>query len=185
MHRVFKKDQILTIPNLLSLLRLLMIPFIVWLYCFREDYTAAVLVIIISGVTDVVDGIIARKCGMVSDFGKILDPLADKLTQAALIICLATKYTLMIPLIIEFALREIIMMIFGYIVIKRTDNVNSSKWYGKATTVLLYMVFVVLIFFPAIPLWAANALIILCAAMILLSLALYSRFYLGILRKTR
>lgn len=184
MHRVFKKEQILTIPNLLSLLRLLMIPLIVRLYV-REQYVQAVAVIIISGITDVVDGIIARKCGMVSDFGKILDPLADKLTQAAIIIGLATKYSLMIPLIIEFALRELIMTILGYITIKRKDSVNSSKWYGKVTTVLLYAVFVILIFFPGIPLWAANTLIVLCAAMILLSLILYARFYSKILSESK
>lgn len=182
MHRVFKKEQILTIPNLLSLIRLLMIPLIVWLY-IKDRYTAAVIVIIISGLTDVADGIIARKCGMISDFGKILDPLADKLTQAAIIIGLATKYMLMIPLIIEFALREIIMMILGYITIRRKDSVNSSKWYGKVTTVLLYTVFVILIFFPNIPLWLANTLIILCAAMMLLALILYSRFYRRILQE--
>ena len=182
MHRVFKKEQILTIPNLLSLIRLLMIPLIVWLY-IKDRYTAAVIVIIISGLTDVADGIIARKCGMISDFGKILDTLADKLTQAAIIIGLATKYMLMIPLIIEFALREIIMMILGYITIRRKDSVNSSKWYGKVTTVLLYTVFVILIFFPNIPLWLANTLIILCAAMMLLALILYSRFYRRILQE--
>lgn len=184
MHRVFKKEQILTIPNLLSLLRLLMIPLILRFY-IKDQYISAVVMIIISGITDVADGIIARKCGMVSDFGKILDPLADKLTQAAIIIGLATKYSLMIPLIVIFALREIIMMILGYITIKRKDSVNSSKWYGKITTVLLYTVFVVLIFFPGIPLWAANTLIVLCAAMILLSLTLYALFYKKILSDSK
>ena len=185
MHRIFKKEQILTIPNLLSLLRLLMIPLIVWLYCAKQWYTAAVGVIILSGLTDVADGIIARKFGLVSDFGKILDPLADKLTQGAVIISLATKYNLMIVLIIEFVLREIIMMILGYITIKRRDSVNSAKWYGKATTVLLYTVFVVLIFFPGISPKLANALIILCILMIIISLILYSRFYYSILREKK
>lgn len=186
MHRIFKKEQILTVPNLLSLLRLVMIPFIIWLY-FSGRYTDAVILIIISGATDVADGIIARKFALVSDFGKILDPLADKLTQAAIILGLTMRYWLMIPLIIEFAIREIVMMILGYITIKRRDSVNSSKWYGKATTVLLYTVFVILIFFPDIPHRVADTMICLCAAMILLSMVLYVRFYKGLLceKKTK
>ena len=122
MHRLLKKEQILTIPNLLSLVRLAMIPVIVWLYCKKEAYLAAVAMIVLSGLTDIADGIIARKCNMVSDFGKILDPVADKLTQAALILCLATRYQLMIPLIIEFALREAAMLAMGYAAIKKKDT---------------------------------------------------------------
>jgi len=80
MHRLFKRDQILTIPNLLSLVRLLMIPMIIWLYCEKEDYVAAAVMIVLSGLTDIADGIIARKFHLVSDLGKILDPVADKLT---------------------------------------------------------------------------------------------------------
>lgn len=85
MHRLFKRDQIFTIPNLLSLVRLLMIPMIIWLYCEKEDYVAAAVMIVLSGLTDIADGIIARKFHLVSDLGKLLDPVADKLTQAALI----------------------------------------------------------------------------------------------------
>lgn len=85
MHRLMKKEQLLTIPNLLSVVRLLLIPLIVWLYCARQEYELAVLFILLSGATDVVDGFIARRFHMVSDFGKILDPVADKLTQGALI----------------------------------------------------------------------------------------------------
>ena len=79
----------------LSVVRLLLIPVIVWLYCGKQEYTAAVVVILLSGITDIADGIIARKYHMVSDFGKILDPIADKLTQAAIILCLTYNYPLM------------------------------------------------------------------------------------------
>lgn len=185
MHRILKKDQILTLPNLLSLIRLLMIPLIVWLYSGAQKYYAAVVVIALSGLTDIADGIIARKLNMVSDFGKILDPIADKLTQAALIFCLITRYKLMIPLVIEFALRECIMLTFGYITMTKKDSVNSSKWYGKLATVVLYAVLIVLILFPEIPLWCANTLIVICGAVMLLSLVLYARFYKKILAPTQ
>ena len=92
MHRIFNKDQVLTIPNLLSVIRLALIPLIVWLYVGKQAYSAAVIVILISGATDIIDGAIARRFHMVSDLGKILDPIADKLTQGAVILCLAVKY---------------------------------------------------------------------------------------------
>ena len=88
MHRIFSKDQVLTIPNLLSVIRLALIPLIVWLYVGKQAYSAAVIVILISGA-------ITRRFHMVSDLGKILDPIADKLTQGAVILCLAVKYRCM------------------------------------------------------------------------------------------
>lgn len=177
MLRILKKDQILTIPNLLSLVRLALIPVIIWLYCSRKNQGAVVAVIVLSGLTDIVDGYIARKFNMVSDFGKILDPIADKLTQAALIICLISGYKLMIPLIIEFILRELVMLLMGYLAIRRKNQVNSSQWFGKLTTVMMYAVMSLLILFPGIPMWCANAMIILCGITMLASLIMYARFY--------
>lgn len=177
MHRVFKKDQILTIPNLLSIVRLMLIPLIVWLYIAKQEYNWAVAVVLLSGATDIVDGFIARRFNMVSDFGKILDPVADKLTQAALIICLTVKYELMFVLIALFAVKELIMGTMGFLAIKKKDSVNSAKWYGKANTVILYAVMTVLILFPGMSDALANTLIIICGAVMLISLALYTRFY--------
>ncbi len=185
MHRIFKKEQILTVPNLLSALRLLMIPLIVWLYCAKRNYYAAAFVIVLSGATDVADGLIARKCRMVSDFGKILDPIADKLTQASVILCLAFRYKLMIAVIIIFALKEIIMSVLGLKAIMKTDTVNSSEWHGKLNTVVLYVVFLILILFPDINANLANALICFNIFLILTSLALYARRNLKILKKDK
>lgn len=176
MYRVLKKDQILTIPNFLSFVRIVLIPIIVWLYCEQQNYSA-VAVIVLSGLTDIADGIIARKFNMVSDFGKILDPIADKLTQAALIICLVTRYKLMTPLVIEFAIRELIMLILGYLAIKKKDKVNSSQWFGKLTTVMMYTVMSLLILFPGIPLWCVNIMIGICGITMLASFIMYARFY--------
>lgn len=181
MHRVLKKDQILTIPNLLSVVRLALIPLIVWLYCGAQQYDIAVAVILLSGMTDVVDGYIARHWHMVSDFGKILDPMADKLTQAAIILCLLTKYPLMRWLIIFFVIKEMMMVIMGLLVIKKTDAVNSAKWYGKVNTVVLYAVMMLLILFPSLPDTVVNLLIVTCVCVIVASLGLYMRFYMKLL----
>lgn len=183
MHRVFKKDQILTIPNLLSLVRLALIPLIIWLYCVKQNFTLATVMILVSGLTDIVDGFIARRFHMVSDFGKILDPVADKLTQGAVIICLTVRYKLMYALIGLFVVKEAIMAAMGYLVIRKKNAVNSAKWYGKVNTLVLYVVMMVLILIPGIPDGLANGLILVCGVMMLLSLFLYIRFYRGLLAK--
>ena len=82
------KNRILTIPNILSFVRIGLITFIMWLYLAKERYEAALFVLIASGLTDIVDGFIARRFNMISDFGKIIDPIADKLTQASVLFCL-------------------------------------------------------------------------------------------------
>lgn len=87
-----KGKQILTIPNLLSVFRILLIPLIVWLYCGKQDYLLAAWVLLLSGVTDIADGFIARHFHMVSDLGKVLDPIADKLTQTVALVCLLTRF---------------------------------------------------------------------------------------------
>ena len=181
MHRIFKKDQVLTVPNLLSLLRLLMIPLILWLYCEKQAHTAAAAVVAVSGLTDIADGIIARKFNLVSDLGKILDPVADKLTQAALIFCLMARYDWMLWLFALFAVKEIIMGVSGLVVIKKKDVVNSAQWFGKLSTVVLYAVMILLFLFPGIPAGAANAMILLCAGTVVLSLVKYMRFYISLL----
>lgn len=177
MHRLFRKDQIFTVPNVLSIVRLLMIPIIVWLYCGKREYGIATVVILLSGATDIVDGFIARKFNMVSDLGKILDPIADKVTQIAVIICLTFKYKLMLAIVVLFAVKEMIMGVMGYITLKKKDQVNGAKWYGKLNTVVLYAVMMLLILIPDMSQALVNMLIIICACMMLLSLLLYVRFY--------
>ena len=183
MHRIFKKEQILTVPNLLSVIRLLMIPLIIWLYIGVKHYPAATGVLVASGITDIADGIIARKFHMVSDLGKILDPIADKLTQGVLIVCLASRYKWMYVLIVLFIGKECCMAALGYLVLKRKDIVNSAKWYGKVNTVFLYIVMSVLIFFPDIPMEIANGLILISGCLMIVSFILYARFYRHILSK--
>lgn len=171
------KNQILTIPNLLSLFRIILIPFIVWSYFTKESSLLTVGLIVLSGITDVIDGIIARKFNMVSNFGKVFDPIADKLTQATLIICLTLKFPLMISLIILFAVKEVTMGIMGLVSLKKHGKVNSAKWYGKANTVLLYLVMGLLILFPQINGNVANILIIVCHLFEVFALCMYARFY--------
>lgn len=177
MHRIFKKNQILTIPNLLSVIRITLIPQIVWLYNSKQDYYAAIGVILLSGATDIVDGWIARHFNMVSDFGKALDPLADKLTQASLLICLLSRYRLMWMLLVVFGMCEITKLVMGIIVVKKCDEVNSAKWYGKLNTVMIYSTMLLLILFPKMNTVVANLLMLDCGLVMIIAHILYFRLF--------
>ena len=180
--RKFKKSDVLTIPNLLSVIRLLLIPLIVWLYVGKAKYLLAFLLVALSALTDIVDGRIARRFNMVSDFGKILDPVADKLTQASLILCLTVRYKTMWLLIAVFLVKEVCNSLLGIIVIKEQGVVVGAKWYGKLSTVLLYLSMMFMLLFPNLPNIAANILICLCTGTIIFSLISYLKLYIQLLR---
>lgn len=172
-NKVDYQKKIITVPNILSFLRLCMIPVIVWLYLFRKDYIWTTIVLTISGATDIADGIIARKCNMVSDFGKIFDPVADKLTQMATLICLVARFPYMaIPLVL-LVVKESFAAITGLMTIHKTKVVMGADWHGKATTVALYSLMVIHIVWYNIPNVASNVLIGICVGIMLLSFVLY------------
>ena len=173
MKRFFEKKQILTIPNLLSVVRLALIPVIVWLYSYEKNYYAAIGVILLSGATDIIDGWIARHFNMISDFGKALDPLADKLTQASLLICLLSKYRVMWGIIAVFGMCEITKFTMGFIIAKKHNEVNGAKWYGKANTVIIYATMVALFLFPQMSDVLASALMLFCGAVMIAAHVLY------------
>lgn len=177
------KKKIITIPNILSTIRILMIPLIIWLYLGKQDYVLTGITVVISGLTDIVDGIIARKFHMISDVGKVLDPIADKSTQAVVIILLILDFPLMLlPLCIGI-LKEIFMAVTGYLVIKKCDVVLGANWHGKVATVVLTITMALHLVWHSINPIVSTILIIVCAALIALSLTLYAKRNLGYLLK--
>lgn len=168
------QKKIITVPNILSLFRLCLIPVIVWLYCFRNDYLLTTLVLVISGATDVIDGIIARRFGMISDFGKAFDPVADKLTQIVTLFCLVVRFPHMIIPLVVLTVKEVLAAIFNTITIKKTGEVMGAVWHGKLNTVLLYSMMVIHLVWFRIPAVVSDILIVVCTAMMLLSAVLYN-----------
>lgn len=166
------ENRILTVPNLLSLFRLLLIPVFVHQY-LQENYTATGLLLLLSGLTDMADGFIARHFHAVSNLGKILDPVADKLTQVSMLICLVSRYPLMLILVIIMIFKELFMSISGVLVIHKTGTVFGADWHGKATTILLYLTMFIHVFWISIPAAVSNVLIGACAVMLAVSLVLY------------
>lgn len=168
------QKKILTIPNILSFFRLCLIPVIVWLYCLKKDYGWTAFTLALSGLTDVADGIIARRFHMVSDFGKAFDPVADKLTQIAMLYCLVTRFPLMLVPLILLTVKEILAAVLNTLASKKTGRVMAAVWHGKLNTVLLYTVMLVHVIWGNIPPLASNLLIGACTAMMLVSAVLYS-----------
>ena len=166
-------QKILTIPNILSMVRLSLVPLFVWLYCVKDMYAQTAMVLVLSGITDLVDGFIARKFHMISNLGKILDPLADKLTQAAALFCLLTRFEhMLIPFVFIFV-KEITSGIFGLIVVKKTGKVEGADWHGKANTFLLYSMMILHVLWHDIPMPVSDITITICVAMMFLSFLLY------------
>lgn len=174
------RQEAFSIPNLLSYFRLLLIPLFIQLY-IRGDFTEALITLAASGLSDIIDGRIARKYNMVTDLGKVLDPVADKLTQCAMMICVATRYPLMWWLLGIHVVKELIMIVVGYYVLKKTDTVNSAIWCGKLCTGVIYAVMMSHVILPNIPQSVSAASAAVCAGLIVLSLVVYTARYVRLL----
>ena len=167
------KQPVFTVPNLLSLFRILLIPVIIWLYWERQAYGLALLVLVLSGATDIADGIIARRFGLVSDLGKVLDPVADKLTQMATLWCLLSRFSHMwVPLGV-LLVKEVFTGCMSLWAVKKTGVVKSADWHGKLCTVLLYAVMGLHMLWAGIPTGLSKGLMTLCVLVMCFSGLLY------------
>lgn len=179
------KDEILTIPNILSMFRILLIPVFVWLYIIQEDYFYAAVVVVVSGITDILDGFIARKFNLITRLGKILDPIADKLTQAVVLLCLTDRYPLMALPLIVLVVKEVVTGLGGLLVIRESGKVYGADWHGKVSTALLYVMMVVHVLWFNIPEETSKLFILASLIMMLLSFSLYTFQNIRIIQDTK
>lgn len=141
-NAVISKD-LMTIPNAISFARIILItPFVA---CFimaqykTMSYVPAIVIIALSGISDFFDGMIARKFHQESELGKVLDPLADKLTLIAVGVCMILIQPYLLPLMIIMVLKDILMIIGGTIIINKGVIPPKSSWYGKVSTFMFYI----------------------------------------------
>ncbi len=177
------KLKILTIPNMLSIFRLCLIPLFIWTYIGKDDSTATFVLLVNSGVTDIVDGFIARHFNMISAFGKALDPIADKLTQAAMLFCLVNSFPSMLLPFILMIFKELFSGVAAFIAIRKTGEVHGADWHGKITTVLLYSMMALHVLWRDIPPILTNIFVGICVIMMLISFVLYSMRNIGMAKK--
>ncbi len=134
-----------TIPNWLSFFRIAMIPVFSVLF-IKEYYIAAFIVMVVAALTDLFDGKIARKYNMVSNLGKILDPVADKLSQMAIVIILIVKFwnDSIKYVLFLFIVKELLMIIGGLLLLSKGLTPGAAEMWGKVATTVFY-VFMILI----------------------------------------
>ena len=134
----------MNIPNILTLLRFLLVP--VFGYFFlKENYLIAVAVFLTASFTDILDGYIARKYGMVTSWGKLADPLADKMMQISALVLLTIRDRIPALILGIFAVKEFLMIIGGIFLLKKENFVASSSWYGKLATVIFQFAVIMLL----------------------------------------
>lgn len=173
------------IPNILGYIRILLLPVFLVLYYSADttnEFITAFVVLAVSIMTDFFDGKIARKFNMVTEFGKVLDPIADKLTQIVLVAAIIPNHRFIVALLIIAILKEIYMGLMGLYIIKVSGEVNSAKWYGKLSTAFLDILIFLFFVFPGISENAANILITIMICFAIFALVMYIRFHLGILQ---
>jgi cardiolipin synthase len=176
----FSKKDLWKIPNILCYIRFLLIPVFVVLYIKAQaprEYLRAAAVVLVSGLTDFLDGFIARRFDMITELGKIIDPLADKLTQASLIFVLIVKIRWMFLLMILFVVMQMFLLTAGLIMLKRGTKLSGAKWFGKVSTTVFYAVMLVLVSIPTLKSTIANILMLVCGGFLLLSFLMYIREY--------
>ena len=141
------------IPNVLSLIRILLVG--VFVYCsFLVNVYVALGIFILAGFTDVLDGILARKFDWITNLGKILDPIADKSMQCTVLICMSIGAEHFIPWWVAafFVIKEVLLGFGALFVFKKKDTVVSSKWFGKLAVCVFYAaIFVIITFKPSKP----------------------------------
>lgn len=178
-----------TIPNWMCFVRIALIPFFSVLFV-KESYIAAFIVMIVAALTDVFDGKIARKYNMVSNLGKILDPIADKLSQIAIVVILIVKFWSfdgpLKYLLFLFIFKELVMVIAGVILLSLGMRPVAAEVWGKVATVVFYTFMITIIaigpsgalvgvwFIKALPMPVIYVMVVISAILAFVSLFGYA-----------
>jgi len=175
----------LNIPNLLTLVRFLLIP-VMAVFLFKEDLLLALIIYTIASITDIIDGFVARKFNMITNLGKVLDPLADKLLQFTALIGLS--YIDIIPywIVVIFATKEILMGL-GAIKLLKKDIVVQAKWFGKVSTCLFFLAIIVAMLSRIFNIPEIYPVMLMCFALLMtfFSLVMYLLNYIKVSKQTK
>lgn len=180
------KKEIWSIPNLLSLFRLVLIPVYILIYLNASEpvhHYIAGGILAVSCLTDLFDGKIARHFGMVTTVGKILDPLADKATQFALILCLAVKHPVLWKLLFLFVVKEGFQLIAGLVNFRRGHMLTRALLPGKICTTVLFISLILLVLLPQLPNETVRLIAYLDLGFMLFSFVNYIYAYYAYFRK--
>lgn len=172
------KENLFNIPNCLCYFRILLIPVFLYVYFKSESehhYMIAAFVLILSGLSDFLDGFIARKYDMITDFGKLIDPIADKLTQFTIAITLLFNYPLAWILLVIIVLKDGMLGIVGLYLYDYGLKIKGASWWGKIATAYFYVIVILLIGLHIPDTMSSTIMIITSSALMFLSFILYGR----------
>lgn len=176
------KKELFTIPNMLSIFRLVLIPVYIYIYLnATEDhhYWIAAGILAISCLTDMIDGKIARKFNMISQVGKVLDPLADKMTQLSLMICLSTQHRALRILLLLFLIKEFFQLAAMILNLRKGKALDGALMSGKISTTVLFISLIILVMMPHLQKSIADTITAVCAVFLMIAFFDYIRAYYG------
>lgn len=182
-----KTKEIFSIPNIIGYFRILMLPVFLYLYYHAsstKEYVGTFILLAVIFLSDMADGYIARKYNMITNLGKILDPVADKLVQGTLAIAVAFHHSLMKVFFVVFLLKEAYMAIMGMYLLKAKSSLNGAQWYGKVCTAVVDVCILLLLFMPRLSNAVSNSMIVLMIVLELFAVAKYIKFHRQILKES-
>lgn len=182
------KKEYFSVPNLMGYFRILLVPVYLAAYLRAEttrDYYIAAGIMVLSFLTDFFDGKIARRFHMVTEFGKILDPVADKITQGAMALSFSFRYPAVRVLLGVFLIKELFMGVAGAYMMGKGRRMNGAQMHGKICTAVLDVIMFLLLLIPDISGNAVAALVAAGVLVMLWSLAAYARMYMGMWKELK
>ena len=176
------KKEIFSIPNLLSFFRLALIPVYAYIYLNAtqmHQYVIAGTIMAVSCLTDMIDGKIARHFNMITTVGKILDPIADKMTQFTLTLCLSLEYPVLMPVLALFVVKEAFQLIAGIFFLRKGRMLPGALMTGKVCTTVLFISLIALVLFPEMNPAVVNVIALTDGVFLAISFVSYVLAYFG------
>ena len=166
----------MSVPNMITLVRIVLTPVFAFLYLEGEQ-GEALLVLALAAISDMLDGAIARRFGLITPLGKVLDPVADKVLQLAMMLCLVSRHgAVMLVLLLHM------LGLMGALVYRRCGVLTGSRWYGKLCTGFMYAFLGLALLWTKMPEGVFVTGLYLCAGLILCCLWLYAMEYVRIIK---
>ena len=176
------KKEVFTIPNILTMIRILLIPVYIMIYLNArtpEDYWTAAFILAVSCLTDAVDGFIARRFHMISNLGKFLDPMADKLTQLALTVCLSIRYAVLRPVLILFVIKEFFQLFATIFYFRKGKMLGGALIAGKVCTTVLFVSLILMVLFPGLDPQVVHVIAVIDFVFLVNSFVCYALAFFG------
>lgn len=183
-----QKSDLWTVPNILTYLRfVLVVPFVILF--LQEKYLAAAVCIGLSGISDCLDGFFARKLNQVTQLGKLLDPIADKITLISVMFCMAFYAPNVIPILVILIAKDVAMLLGGVSLLKRKITPPAAEWFGKLATIVFYFAVCAIVFLKAVINYQSiivdDILLSITAVVMLYALYRYYKIYKSLIKEDK